>query len=202
MIIGFLILAVLALASAIGVVVAAHPVHSALALIGNVVTLAVLYLLLHAEFLAAAQIIVYAGAIMVLFLFVVTLLTAGKEERELPEELAGQRTWAGIFAVLVGGGLAFAAVRYSGGVGVQGAPPAAFGNLATMGRALWGPGFDYLAVLALMLLTATLGVMVMNRPERRREPAGSTEPAAPPAEAAAPPAAEPPRAEAGGGGGR
>jgi NADH-quinone oxidoreductase subunit J len=200
-ILGFVILAGLALASAIGVVVAAHPVHSALALIGNVVTLAVLYLLLHAEFLAAAQIIVYAGAIMVLFLFVVTLLTAGKEERELPEELAGQRTWAGIFAVLVGGGLAVFAVRYSGGVGVGGAPPATFGNLATMGRALWGPGFDYLAVLALMLLTASLGVMVMNRPERRREPAAPPASAEPPSPAAGP-EGEPPRAEAGGGGGR
>jgi NADH-quinone oxidoreductase subunit J len=198
--IGFLILAVLALASAIGVVVAAHPVHSALALIGNVVTLAVLYLLLNAEFLAAAQIIVYAGAIMVLFLFVVTLLTAGKEERELPEELAGQRLWAGIFAVLVGGGLAYAAVRYSGGVGVKGAPPKSFGDLGTIGQALWGPGFDYLAVLALMLLTAALGVMVMNRPERRRESAGAAEPSAPPADTPLP--SEPPRAEAGGGGGR
>jgi NADH-quinone oxidoreductase subunit J len=163
-VVAFVILAVLAVGTGLGVVAAKNPVHSALWLIGNIVTLAVLYLVLHAEFMAAAQVIVYAGAIMVLFLFVVTLLTAGKEEREAPEDLPGQRGAAAFFGIAVGILLAGVAVRF-GGIGGGGRPEAGFGSLVAMGRALWGPDFDYLAIVALMLLTAGLGVLVLNRPE-------------------------------------
>jgi NADH-quinone oxidoreductase subunit J len=58
-----------------------HPIHSALSLIGVMASLAALYLMLGAEFIAAAQVIVYAGAIMVLFVLVIMLLNAGEEER-------------------------------------------------------------------------------------------------------------------------
>src|SRR6478672_4849944 len=75
----FLLFASIAVICGINVVVRTHPIHSALSLIGVLGSLAVLYLLLGAEFLAAAQIIVYAGAIMVLFIFVIMLLNAGKE---------------------------------------------------------------------------------------------------------------------------
>src|ERR1700716_3762029 len=77
----FLIFAVIAVVCAINVVVQTHPISSALSLVGVMGSLAILYLLLGAEFLAAAQVIVYAGAIMVLFVFVIMLLNAGKEER-------------------------------------------------------------------------------------------------------------------------
>ncbi len=66
---------------AINVVVQRHPIASALSLIGVMGSLAVLYLSLGAEFIAMAQIIVYAGAVMVLFIFVIMLLNAGAEER-------------------------------------------------------------------------------------------------------------------------
>lgn len=163
--VGFAIVAVLALAGAFGVVIARQPVHSALFLIINVIALAVLYLMLSAEFLAAAQVIVYAGAIMVLFLFVVTLLTAGKAEHELPEELPGQRWAGGIVSIVVGIGLAAVALANPG-------KPAAglsanFGNLQAMATILWGPGFIDLAAVAIMLLTAVLGVLVLNRPRPR-----------------------------------
>jgi NADH-quinone oxidoreductase subunit J len=166
--VGFAILAALTLATGIGVIVARNPVHSALWLVGNVVTLAVLYLTLHAEFMAAAQVIVYAGAIMVLFLFVVTLLTAGKEDAEPPEALAGQQGAAAFFGIATGILLAGAAVRF-GALSVPGRTGPTFGSLAAMGRALWGSDFDYLALVALMLLTAALGVLVLNRPDRRGE---------------------------------
>lgn len=159
----FVILAIVALVGAIGVVVAPQPVHSALFLILNIMSLAVFYILLSAEFLAAAQVIVYAGAIMVLFLFVVTLLTAGKEDREPAEGLAGQRLTAGVLAVLVGGGLAVIGVLYPS-VSIHLALPHNFGNLKGMGAVLWGPDFVYLAAVALMLLTAAVGVLVLNRP--------------------------------------
>ena len=77
----FLLLAAVAVAGAVNLILQRHPIHSALSLIVVMVALAGLYLLLGAEFLAAVQIIVYAGAIMVLFVFVIMLLNAGEEER-------------------------------------------------------------------------------------------------------------------------
>jgi|SRR5690348_2387913 len=77
----FFICGALAVLGAILLIVAREPIHSALSLILVMVALAVLYLLLGAEFIAAVQIIVYAGAIMVLFVFVIMLLNAGVEER-------------------------------------------------------------------------------------------------------------------------
>src|SRR5271166_2433129 len=79
----FFLFAGFCLAGAINLLLQSHPIGSALSLIVVMTSLAVLYLLLGAEFLAAAQVIVYAGAIMVLFVFVVMLLNAGREERTL-----------------------------------------------------------------------------------------------------------------------
>ena len=84
----FLIFAVCALAGAINLLLQKHPINSALSLIVVMSSLAVLYLLLGAEFLAAAQIIVYAGAVMVLFTFVVMLLNVGEEEKTHGSKLA------------------------------------------------------------------------------------------------------------------
>jgi NADH-quinone oxidoreductase subunit J len=78
----FLIFALIAVVCAINVVVQTHPISSALSLIGVMGSLAILYLLLGAEFIAAAQVIVYAGAIMVLFVFVIMLLNAGAESKK------------------------------------------------------------------------------------------------------------------------
>jgi NADH-quinone oxidoreductase subunit J len=78
----FLIFAVIAVVCAINVVVQKHPISSAISLVGVMGSLAVMYLLLGAEFIAAAQVIVYAGAVMVLFVFVIMLLNAGEETRK------------------------------------------------------------------------------------------------------------------------
>jgi NADH-quinone oxidoreductase subunit J len=77
----FLVFALIAVVCAINVVVQKHPIASAVSLVGVMGSLAVLYLLLGAEFLAAAQVIVYAGAVMVLFVFVIMVLNAGAETR-------------------------------------------------------------------------------------------------------------------------
>src|SRR5512135_3192754 len=77
----FVVFAFIAVVSAVSLVVQTHPIASALSLVGVMGALAVLYLLLGAEFIAAAQMIVYAGAIMVLFVFVIMLLNAGAEKR-------------------------------------------------------------------------------------------------------------------------
>jgi len=77
----FILLAAMAISGAVSLILQRHPIHSALSLIVVMTALAGLYLLLGAEFIAAVQIIVYAGAIMVLFVFVIMLLNAGQEER-------------------------------------------------------------------------------------------------------------------------
>jgi NADH-quinone oxidoreductase subunit J len=77
----FFVCALLAVAGAVLLILAREPIHSALALILVMISLAILYLLLGAPFIAAVQIIVYAGAVMVLFVFVIMLLNAGSEER-------------------------------------------------------------------------------------------------------------------------
>jgi NADH-quinone oxidoreductase subunit J len=84
----FLILAAVTVAGALSLILQRHPIHSALSLIVVMVALAGLYLLQGAEFVAAVQIIVYAGAIMVLFIFVIMLLNAGEEERTNVSRLA------------------------------------------------------------------------------------------------------------------
>ncbi|HWE83908.1 MAG TPA: NADH-quinone oxidoreductase subunit J [Terracidiphilus sp.] len=84
----FIVFGGLCLAGAVNLLLQSHPINSALSLVVVMSSLAVLYLLLGAEFLAAAQIIVYAGAIMVLFVFVVMLLNAGREERTMGSRAA------------------------------------------------------------------------------------------------------------------
>jgi NADH-quinone oxidoreductase subunit J len=84
----FLVLAAFTVAGAVSLILQRHPIHSALSLIVVMVSLAGLYLLQGAEFVAAVQIIVYAGAIMVLFIFVIMLLNAGEEDRTNVSRLA------------------------------------------------------------------------------------------------------------------
>jgi NADH-quinone oxidoreductase subunit J len=85
----FFVLAALAVIGAVSLIFQKHPIHSALSLIVVMVALAGLYLLMGAEFVAAVQIIVYGGAIMVLFVFVIMLLNAGVEEHTSLSKLAG-----------------------------------------------------------------------------------------------------------------
>ena len=76
----FIVFAIVAIVCAFNLVLQSHPISSALSLIGVMGSLAVLYLLLGAEFIAMAQMIVYGGAVMVLFIFVIMLLNAGAEK--------------------------------------------------------------------------------------------------------------------------
>jgi len=96
----FLLFAGFCLAGAINLLLQTHPINSALSLIVVMTSLAVLYLLLGAEFLAAAQIIVYSGAIMVLFVFVVMLLNAGREERTMGSRAARIVGFPAVVAIL------------------------------------------------------------------------------------------------------
>ncbi len=96
----FFLFAGLCLMGAINLLLQSHPISSALSLIVVMTSLAVLYLLLGAEFLAAAQVIVYAGAVMVLFTFVIMLLNAGREERTLGSRVALTLGFPAVAAIL------------------------------------------------------------------------------------------------------
>jgi NADH-quinone oxidoreductase subunit J len=89
----FFAFSLIAVCGALALIIAKEPIHSALALIVVMIALAQLYILLGAEFISAVQVIVYAGAVMVLFVFVIMLLNAGEEERTNWSRLA---TYAGI----------------------------------------------------------------------------------------------------------
>ena len=99
----FLFFALVAVGCAINMVVQTHPIHGAISLIGVMASLAMLYLILGGEFITAAQVIVYAGAIMVLFVFVIMLLNAGRESTAREPRLVrwlGIPVFAGFLGVL------------------------------------------------------------------------------------------------------
>src|ERR1700753_2485168 len=99
----FIIFAAICVVSALNLLFQRHPINSALSLVVVMMSLAVIYWTLGAEFLAAAQVIVYSGAIMVLFTFVIMLLNAGEEERTSGSKaayFAGVPGVVGVFALL------------------------------------------------------------------------------------------------------
>jgi NADH-quinone oxidoreductase subunit J len=96
----FVLMGITALAGAVTVVIARNPVFSAMGLLGTLFSVAVLYVVQLAHLVAAVQIIVYAGAVMTLFLFVIMLVGVDKEESRV-EELPRQRIWVGALAGVV-----------------------------------------------------------------------------------------------------
>jgi NADH-quinone oxidoreductase subunit J len=162
----FAILAVLAISAAVAMVSTRNAVHSALALIANMVVLATFYVLLNAPFIAMVQIAVYAGAIMVLFLFVIMLLGAEKLEG-----IAGRTSWQTIIAFLLGIGMLF--VLGTALVAQEPSAQAAIGELENAGPAAVGLKLfeSYVfpfEVTSLLLLVAMVGVVVLRSKADRR----------------------------------
>jgi len=156
----FWICAAVLLLTALGVIASRHPVHSVIGLIVNFSALAVLFLTLQAEFLAMIQIIIYAGAILVLFLFVVTLLTIGTAPIEGgPSRLALQAV-PSIIAGLAA--LALLAIGVRGAQATAPPPaPADFGLVGTFGMQLLTTNLFAFEVTGFVLLIAVLGVVLM-----------------------------------------
>ena len=158
----FFVLAALAVIGAVSLILQKHPIHSALSLIVVMVALAGLYLLMGAEFVAAVQIIVYGGAIMVLFVFVIMLLNAGVEERTNLSKIAGL---AGVpLAVALTGFLAAAVARSQDAVQVatQTGAPAPTKALAN----LLFQDFVYpFELTSFLILIAILGAIVLAQRE-------------------------------------
>jgi NADH-quinone oxidoreductase subunit J len=158
----FLTFALIAVGCAVNLVVQRHPISSALSLIGVMVSLAVLYLLLGAEFIAAIQVIVYAGAIMVLFLFVIMLLNAGVEERTRKSKLV-RGLGLPLFALLLCQ-LAYLVYRHFGSAD-QVHFGKFIGSTAQIGRALFRDYILPFEVTSVLILVAILGAVVLARKE-------------------------------------
>ena len=160
----FFVLAVIAILGAISLILQRHPIHSALSLIVVMVALAGLYLLMGAEFVAAVQIIVYGGAIMVLFVFVIMLLNAGSEERTNISKMAA---WAGLpLAIALMGFLAAAVARSTDRVqaATQTGAPAPTKALAT----LLFQDFVYpFELTSFLILVAILGAIVLAQRDQK-----------------------------------
>lgn len=156
----FWILAVMAVASAAGVVLRRNPIHSALFLVVHLATLAAFFLKMRAEFLATAQIIVYAGAIAVLFVFAIMVLIPGREETG-PDPLRSQRLLAVPVAGLL---LVLLAVMLRSAL-FSGPGPAApvAGGVASIGRALFTDYLFPFEVTSVLLLVALVGVMALAK---------------------------------------
>ena len=163
--VAFLMIAGIAVAAALGLVLRRNAIHGALFLVMNLGCVAALYLMLGAEFLAAAQVIVYAGAIMVLFVFAIMVLIPGKEETG-PD---ARKAWR-LLAAPLGGALLLELVllvssRAAAPVPTQTTPS---GSVATIGRLLFT---DYLLpfeLTSVLLLAAMVGVLLLARSQDGR----------------------------------
>jgi NADH-quinone oxidoreductase subunit J len=163
----FFIAGIGAIAGALGVVLVRNPFYAVLALVSHLLSLAALFLLLRAEFVAAAQVVVYAGAVMVLYVFVVAYVGASSE----PERTIGMRAGPGLRAagVLFAGALAvelMIAVLGSGlkAVNSKGAPyDAGFGSAADIGELLLTRFLFPFEAASFLLLIAAVGAVVLAR---------------------------------------
>ena len=156
----FWVFAAITLAGGVGVVVARNPVNGAMSLVGSFFALAGLFLLLDAQLIAALQVLVYAGAIMVLFLFVIMLLNLGP--RDLGAPRFGFGKGVGLLAVVaVGFFLLKAALPFGRGI----SPPInpAFGTVASVGRLLYQQYTLPFEVVSLLLLTAIVAAVVVAK---------------------------------------
>ena len=178
----FLLLAAVAVAASIAMITARNSVHSALFLVVVFFCLSVLYLTLNAEFLAAVQIVVYAGAIMVLFLFVITLLNPGREESD--DRLRSQRPLAAALGLglLAEFALLFRSTTVRDLLGAfppakpfaeqvtatfENGPIGPLGNTQALGFELFSTYLLPFEVISLVLLLAVIGAIVLAKRQLR-----------------------------------
>src|SRR5215468_6159921 len=158
--VAFVILAVLVVGSAAGLILKRNPIHAALFLVLNLASVAGLYLTMRAEFLATAQVIVYAGAIAVLFVFAIMVLIPGKVETG-PDPLRGQRWMAlplvGVFLVLS------VLVLRSTVLTKAGPQPHVPGGVEAVGRLLFTDYLFPFEITSLLLLVAIVGVLTLAK---------------------------------------
>jgi NADH-quinone oxidoreductase subunit J len=161
----FWLLAIVSVSAALGMVFMRKAVHSALLLATVMLSLAALYAIQSAPFLAFVQVIVYTGAVLMLFLFVVMLVGVSSTD-SLVETIRGQRFWAAVaaigFVALLGAGLANAALGRTAGLQQANAE----GNVVGLARLLFSKYVFAFEATSALLITAALGAMVLAHRER------------------------------------
>ena len=162
------------LSSGIAVVSFSNPFYSALSLIGNLASLAVLYLLLSAEFVAAAQVLVYAGAVMVMFLFVIAYL-GGRADAPW----AGGPSWQAVGAVTASAALFIEIVvvvglKSSGRLSDSAELGSSYGSPAEIGRLFLTDQLLAFEITSIVLLVAAVGGVILGSHSRER-PMGGTQ---------------------------
>ncbi len=163
------------LGSALAVVALRNPLFSALALIGNLVSLAVFYLLLSAEFVAAAQVLIYAGAVMVMFLFVIAYVgwdvdvawTGGPRWQALAGALCGAALMAELVVVIV--------LEATNGLAERDEVAASFGDPTSIGRVFLRDHLLAFEAISIVLLVAAIGGVILGAQRRRRGAPGGVE---------------------------
>jgi len=164
----FVLAGAIVLLGAVGVVLLRHPVHAALSLVATLFGVAVLFVAQEAHFLAAVQVIVYAGAVVVLFLFVIMLLGVDVAEDLRVEPLTRQRPLAVVAGVAVLGLSLVALFAAGGATGAQSslaAPEAGEPDIAQLGRLLFSEYVFAFEATAILLTIAVVGaVMLARRP--------------------------------------
>ena len=163
----FIIFGALAVAGAVNLLLQRHPINSALSLVVVMMSLAVLYWSLGAEFLAAAQVIVYSGAIMVLFVFVIMLLNAGEEERTTGSRAAYLAGFPGAAAIVCLLSFVFLSERQALGFAhLGGHLSSAESNISEISRVLFRDLLLPFEVTSILVLVAILGAVVLARKEQ------------------------------------
>jgi NADH-quinone oxidoreductase subunit J len=164
----FVVCAAIVLGGAFGVVFSRNPVHSALSLVATLFGIAVLFLNLGAQLLAAVQVIVYTGAIVVLILFVLMLLGVDREEDLSVQPMVGQGVYAFLVAGLIGAGV-LSVILIGGDDAVTGARSSLealapdFGDIRQIGEQLFTNYVFALEITAALLTIAVVGAVVLAR---------------------------------------
>ena len=167
----FIVFGAIAVVAAIGVVTSRRPVYSALFLLLNFASLAAMYIMLQAQFLAAAQVIVYAGAIVVLFLFVVMLIGGGElnDIRQRNLSIGARLTWprvaALVLALLLVVGLGYGIVTGQFYPAQGDAIAFGQGSVEAIGRTLYTDYFLPFELTSVLLLVGMVGAVVLARNE-------------------------------------
>lgn len=160
----FYILAVVAIGTALGMLVSRNTVYSALFLVLNFATVAMLYLILGAPFIALSQITVYAGSIMVLFLFVILLL--GAESMPISKNLRWQFFIAIPLGLILAGEFVYHLLQWTGQLTPVTNLPEGFGTPRLIGEMLFTQFLLPFEVTGVILLAATVGAIILAKPDR------------------------------------
>lgn len=158
----FLILGFMAVFSALNVIMRKSPITATMFLVMHFLSLGGLYLTLHAQFMAVIQVLVYAGAIMVLVVFVIMLLNLGREE-PLTSKMRSRESVGVLLSVLLGGVLIYAFTRNLHVPLADNKAAIANGTIEAVGKALFSTYVFPFEMISLVLLSAAVGAVVLTK---------------------------------------